>query len=308
MKEATTNNTSSNAVKNVKKDKEKTSGDEQKNVDAKVDAASKKIAQEKVEDKAAEDIHNEEVKEGKEKSDAELRSAAYAYVKNTIGNKDFYDSLTEDISNSLTSWLDTATKLNVRNISSTIDSVTDNIDNVDNVLNNKQFNNIMSTASSVGKKLDAFEKSAFLGKILDGTASKDTSEKLHDLFKKAGIKGGDNVIDYISNKVIGTMSGEKFKNKVFTDKDSILHNLKNFTTYLDNIQKTIAEINNIVQEIKNQIYSVAENAIKTVINIVKSAISDIVNNVVNSAVGALKDSLSDAWKAGSSTEGAAAAT
>ena len=43
MKEATTNNTSSNAVKSVKKDKEKTSGDEQKNVDAKVDAASKKI-------------------------------------------------------------------------------------------------------------------------------------------------------------------------------------------------------------------------------------------------------------------------
>ena len=170
-------------------------------------------------------------------------------------------------------------------MSSTIDSVTGNIDNV---LNNKQFNNIMSTASSVGKKLDAFEKSAFLGKILDGTASKDTSEKLHDLFKKAGIKGGDNVIDYISNKVIGTMSGEKFKNKVFTDKDSILHNLKNFTTYLNNIQKTIVEINNIVQEIKNQIYSVAENAIKTVINIVKSAISDIVNNVVNSAVGALK--------------------
>ena len=308
MKEATTNNTSSNAVKSVKKDKEKTSGDEQKNVDAKVDAASKQIAQEKVEDKAAEDIHNEEVKEGKEKSDAELRSAAYAYVKNTIGNKDFYDSLTKDISNSLTSWLDTATKLDVRNMSSTINSVTGNIDNIDNVLNNKQFNNIMSTASSIGKKLDAFEKSAFLGKILDGTASKDTSEKLHDLFKKAGIKGGDNVIDYISNKVIGTMSGEKFKNKVFTDKDSILHNLKNFTTYLDNIQKTIAEINNIVQEIKNQIYSVAENAIKTVINIVKSAISDIVNNVVNSAVGALKDSLSDAWKAGTSTEGAAAAT
>ena len=308
MKEATVNNTSSNAVESVKEDKEKTSGGEQKNVDAKVDAASKKIAQEKIEDKAAEDIHNEEVKDGKEKSDAELRSAAYAYVKNTICNKDFYDSLTKDISNSLTSWLDTATKLDVRSISSTIDSVTGNIDNVDNVLNNKQFNNIMSTASSVGKKLDAFEKSAFLGKILDGTASKDTSEKLHDLFKKAGIKGGDNVIDYISNKVIGTMSGEKFKNKVFTDKDSILHNLKNFTTYLDNIQKTIAEINNIVQEIKNQIYSVAENAIKTVINIVKSAISDIVNNVVNSAVGALKDSLSDAWKAGSSTEGAAAAT
>ena len=308
MKEATANNTSSNAVESVKEDKEKTSGDEQKNVDAKVDAASKQIAQEKVEDKAAEDIHNEEVKEGKEKSDAELRSAAYAYVKNTIGNKDFYDSLTKDISNSLTSWLDTATKLDVRNMSSTINSVTGNIDNIDNVLNNKQFNNIMSTASSIGKKLDAFEKSAFLGKILDGTASKDTSEKLHDLFKKAGIKGGDNVIDYISNKVIGTMSGEKFKNKVFTDKDSILHNLKNFTTYLDNIQKTIAEINNIVQEIKNQIYSVAENAIKTVINIVKSAISDIVNNVVNSAVGALKDSLSDAWKAGTSTEGAAAAT
>ena len=308
MKEATTNNTSSNAIKSVKKDKEKTSGDEQKNVDAKVDAASKKIAQEKIEDKAAEDIHNEEVKDGKEKSDAELRSAAYAYIKNTIGNKDFYDSLTEDISNSLTSWLDTATKLDVRSMSSTIDSVTGNIDNVDNVLNNKQFNNIMSTASSVGKKLDAFEKSAFLGKILDGTASKDTSEKLHDLFKKAGIKGGDNVIDYISNKVIGTMSGEKFKNKVFTDKDSILHNLKNFTTYLDNIQKTIVEINNIVQEIKNQIYSVAENAIKTVINVVKSAISDIVNNVVSSAVGALKDSLSDAWKAGLSTEGAAAAT
>lgn len=308
MKEATTNNTSSNAVESVKEDKEKTSGDEQKNVDAKVDAASKQIAQEKVEDKAAEDIHNEEVKEGKEKSDAELRAAAYAYVKNTIGNKDFYESLTEDISNSLTSWLDTATKFDVRSISSTIDSVTGNIDNVDNVLNNKQFNNIMSTASSIGKKLDAFEKSAFLGKILDGTASKDTSEKLHDLFKKAGIKGGDNVIDYISNKVIGTMSGEKFKNKVFTDKDSILHNLKNFTTYLDNIQKTIVEINNIVQEIKNQIYSVAENAIKTVINIVKSAISDIVNNVISSAVGALKDSLSDAWKAGSSTEGAAAAT
>ena len=305
MKEATTNNTSSNAVKSVKKDKEKTSGDEQKNVDAKVDAASKKIAQEKIEDKTAEDIHNEEVKDGKEKSDAELRSAASAYVKNTIGNKDFYDSLTKDISSSLTSWLDTATKLDVRSMSSTINSVTGNIDNV---LNNKQFNNIMSTASSVGKKLDAFEKSAFLGKILDGTASKDTSEKLHDLFKKAGIKGGDNVIDYISNKVIGTMSGEKFKNKVFTDKDSILHNLKNFTTYLDNIQKTIVEINNIVQEIKNQIYSVAENAIKTVINIVKSAISDIVNNVVSSAVGALKDSLSDAWKAGSSTEGAAAAT
>ena len=308
MKEATANNTSSNAVESVKEDKEKTSGDEQKNVDAKVDAASKQIAQEKVEDKAAEDIHNEEVKDGKEKSDAELRAAASAYVKNTIGNKDFYDSLTEDISNSLTSWLDTATKFDVRSISSTIDSVTGNIDNVDNVLNNKQFNNIMSTASSIGKKLDAFEKSAFLGKILDGTASKDTSEKLHDLFKKAGIKGGDNVIDYISNKVIGTMSGEKFKNKVFTDKDSILHNLKNFTTYLDNIQKTIVEINNIVQEIKNQIYSVAENAIKTVINIVKSAISDIVNNVVSSAVGALKDSLSDAWKAGSSTEGAAAAT
>ena len=318
MKKATTNNTSSNAVKSVKKDKEKTSGDEQKNVDAKVDAASKKIAQEKIEDKAAEDIHNEEVKDGKEKSDAELRSAAYAYVKNTIGNKDFYDSLTKDISSSLTSWLDTATKLDVRSMSSTIDSVLDvrsmssTIDsvtgNIDNVLNNKQFNNIMSTASSIGKKLDAFEKSAFLGKILDGTASKDTSEKLHDLFKKAGIKGGDNVIDYISNKIIGTMSGEKFKNKVFTDKDSILHNLKNFTTYLDNIQKTIVEINNIVQEIKNQIYSVAENAIKTVINIVKSAISDIVNNVVNSAVGALKDSLSDAWKAGSSTEGAAAAT
>ena len=318
MKKATTNNTSSNAVKSVKKDKEKTSGDEQKNVDAKVDAASKKIAQEKIEDKAAEDIHNEEVKDGKEKSDAELRSAASAYVKNTIGNKDFYDSLTKDISSSLTSWLDTATKLDVRSMSSTIDSVLDvrnmssTIDsvtgNIDNVLNNKQFNNIMSTASSIGKKLDAFEKSAFLGKILDGTASKDTSEKLHDLFKKAGIKGGDNVIDYISNKIIGTMSGEKFKNKVFTDKDSILHNLKNFTTYLDNIQKTIVEINNIVQEIKNQIYSVAENAIKTVINIVKSAISDIVNNVVNSAVGALKDSLSDAWKAGSSTEGAAAAT
>ena len=308
MKEATTNNTSSNAVKSVKKDKEKTSGDEQKNVDAKVNAASKKIVQEKIEDKAAEDIHNEEVKDGKEKSDAELRSAAYAYVKNTIGNKDFYDSLTKDISSSLTSWLDTATKFDVRSISSTIDSVTGNIDNVDNVLNNKQFNNIMSTASSIGKKLDAFEKSAFLGKILDGTASKDTSEKLHDLFKKAGIKGGDNVIDYISNKVIGTMSGEKFKNKVFTDKDSILHNLKNFTTYLDNIQKTIVEINNIVQEIKNQIYSVAENAIKTVINIVKRAISDIVNNVVSSAVGDLKDSLSDAWKAGSSTEGAAAAT
>ena len=318
MKKATTNNTSSNAVKSVKKDKEKTSGDEQKNVDAKVDAASKKIAQEKIEDKAAEDIHNEEVKDGKEKSDAELRSAASAYVKNTIGNKDFYDSLTKDISSSLTSWLDTATKLDVRSMSSTIDSVLDvrnmssTIDsvtgNIDNVLNNKQFNNIMSTASSIGKKLDAFEKSAFLGKILDGTASKDTSEKLHDLFKKAGIKGGDNVIDYISNKIIGTMSGEKFKNKVFTDKDSILHNLKNFTTYLDNIQKTIVEINNIVQEIKNQIYSVAENAIKTVINIVKSAISDIVNNVVSSAVGALKDSLSDAWKAGSSTEGAAAAT
>ena len=61
MKEATTNNTSSNAVKSVKKDKEKTSGDEQKNVDAKADAASKKIVQEKIEDKAAEDIHNEEV-------------------------------------------------------------------------------------------------------------------------------------------------------------------------------------------------------------------------------------------------------
>ena len=172
MKEATTNNTSSNAVKSVKKDKEKTSGDEQKNVDAKVDAASKKIVQEKIEDKAAEDIHNEEVKDGKEKSDAELRSAASAYVKNTIGNKDFYDSLTKDISSSLTSWLDTATKLDVRSMNSTIDSVTGNIVNV---LNNKQFNNIMSTASSVGKKLDAFEKSAFLGKILDGTASKDTS-------------------------------------------------------------------------------------------------------------------------------------
>lgn len=302
MKEATINNTSSNAVKSVKKDKEKTSGDEQKNVDA----ASKKIVQEKIEDKAAEDIHNEEVKDGKEKSDAELRSAASAYVKNTIGNKDFYDSLTKDISSSLTSWLDTATKLDVRSMSSTIDSVTGSIDDV---LNNKQFNNIMSTASSVGKKLDVFEKSAFLGKILDGTASSDTSEKLHDLFKKAGIKGGDNVIDYISNKVIGTMSGEKFKKRVFTDEDSILHNFKNFTTYLDNMQKTIAEINKIVQEIKNQIYSIAENAIKTVINIVKSAISDIVNNVVSSAVGALKDSLSDAWKAGSSTEkGAAAAT
>ena len=187
MQEATTNNTSSNAIESVKEDKEKNSGKEQKTVDAKVDEASKQIAQEKIEDKAAEEIHNEEVKEGKEKSEAEIKAAASAYVKNTIGNKDFYDSLTKDISSSLTSWLDTATKLDVKNINSAMDSVTGSIDNV---LNNKQFNNIMSTASSVGKKLDAFEKSAFLGKILDGTASSDTSEKLHDLFKKAGIKGG----------------------------------------------------------------------------------------------------------------------
>lgn len=302
LQEATENNASSNAIKSVSEEAENNNtaaANDTQNNESQNNAVAETIAQETIENQAAEEIHKEETAEGKDKTDTEVKAAARAYAKNTIGDKNFYDPLVKNISNSISSWLDSTTKIDLSTPKSQIDSAAGQ---VTMILNNKKAQDIMSTSVDVGKKLTAFEKSNFYKEILDGTAAEKTSKNLHDLFSKVGFKGGDKIIDYVSNKIIGTMSGEKFKKIVFTDKNSVLKNLQNFTKFMDNMQKTITEINKIVQEIKNQIYVIAENAIKTVVNTVKKAISDIVGGVVKSAVGTLKDSLSDAWKAGNGEE------
>lgn len=296
LKDATSSTASIDAVESVSESSVNNEEDLATSTASTVNATAKKIATELVTDQTAEQIHQEEVKNGKELSTEEVQASARAYIKNTLSSPEFYDALSKDVADSLTSWLDSATKNSLGNYS-TISSAMDNVSSKLTMANDIS-SKITSTTANISEKLSALEKNEFVKTLFNGTASADTSEKLHSLFSKVGIKGGDNVINYISNKVIGTMSGEKFLSNVFGDKNSIKSNIQNFQNYMNQMAETIAKINEIVSEIKNQIYTVAENAIATVLNTVKAAISAVVDSVVTAAVGTLKDSLSDAWKAG----------
>lgn len=264
---------------------------------ATIDATAKQVAVGLVTDQAAEQMHQEEEKNGAELSAEEVKASARAYIKNTLGSAEFYDALSKDIAESLTSWLDSAAKNSLGDYS-TMSSAMSSVSSKFTVANDISFK-ITSTTADINEKLSALEKNELIKVLFNGTVVADTSDKLHSLFSKIGIKGGDNIINYISNKVIGTMSGEKFLKTVFGDESNIKNNIQNFQNYLNQITETITKINEVVAEIQNQIYSVAQNAIATVLNTVKTAISAVVDNVVTAAIGTLKDSLSDAWKAGS---------
>lgn len=301
LKNATSNTTSVDAVESVNESSTNNNEDLAAFTANTIDTAAKKITTELITDQAAEQMHQEEINNGQELSNEEVKASARAYIKNTLADPEFYDALLKDVTNSLSSWLDNTTKNSLGSYS-TISSAMDNVSSKLTIANDIS-SKITSTTANISEKLSALEKNEFVKTLFNGIASADTSEKLHNLFSTIGIKGGDNVINYISNKVVGTMSGEKFLSNVFGDKSNIKSNIQNFQNYMNKMTETIAKINEIVSEIKNQIYTIAENAIATVLNTVKTAISAVVDNVVTAAIGTLKDSLSDAWKAG--TEGIA---
>lgn len=301
LENATSNTASSEAVESVNDSSANNAEDLENFTKETIKATAKKVATETVTDQTAEQIYQEEKKSGTPLSEDEIKASARVYIKNTLGNTTFYESLTKDIENSLTSWIDSATKNSLgeySNISSAINSVTSKISTTGEISSK-----ITNTTTMINEKLSALEKNDFVQTLFDGTASANTSEKLHSLFSKVGIKGGDNVISYISNKVIGTMSGEKFLQNVFGDKNSIKSNIQNFQNFMNQMTETISKINEIVSEIQNKIYTIAQNAISTVLNTVKAAISAVVDSVVTAAIGTLKDSLSDAWKAGTESWG-----
>ena len=297
LENATLDTASTQAKESVSNSSTEGTDDLANSTKATIDATAKKVATELVTDQVAEQIHQKEEKTGTELSAEEVKASACAYIKNTLGSAEFYDALSKDVAESLTTWLDSATKNSLGDYS-TISSAMSNVSSQLAVANNIS-SKITSTTANISEKLSALEKNEFVKTLFDGMASANTSDKLHSLFSKVGIKGGDNVINYISNKVIGTMSGEKFLNNVFSDKNSIKSNIQNFQNFMNQVTETIAKINEIVAEIQNQIYTVAQNAIATVLNTVKAAISAVVDSVVTAAIGTLKDSLSDAWKAGS---------
>lgn len=297
LKNATSNTVSTQAKESISSSSASIAENLEDSTKTAIDATAKQIAVGLVTNQAAEQIHQEEEKNGAELSTEEAKTSARAYIKNTLDSAEFYDALSKDISESLTSWLGSATKNSLGDYS-TMSSAMSSISSKFTVANDISFK-IMSTTADINEKLSALEKNEFIKVLFNGTAVADTSDKLHSLFSKIGIKGGDNIINYISNKVIGTMSGEKFLKTVFGDESNIKNNIQNFQNYINQITETITKINEVVTEIQNQIYSVAQNAIATVLNTVKTAISTVVDNVVTAAIGTLKDSLSDAWKAGS---------
>ena len=297
LKNATSNTVSTQAKESISSSSASIAENLEDSTKAAIDATAKQIAVGLVTNQAAEQIHQKEEENGAELSTEEVKASARAYIKNTLDSAEFYDALSKDISESLTSWLDSAAKNSLGDYS-TMSSAMSSISSKFTVANDISFK-IMSTTADMNEKLSALEKNEFIKVLFNGTAVADTSDKLHSLFSKIGIKGGDNIINYISNKVIGTMSGEKFLKTVFGDESNIKNNIQNFQNYINQITETITKINEVVAEIQNQIYSVAQNAIATVLNTVKTAISAVVDNVVTAAIGTLKDSLSDAWKAGS---------
>lgn len=297
LKNATSNTVSTQAKESISSSSASIAENLEDSTKAAIDATAKQIAVGLVTNQAAEQIHQKEEENGAELSTEEAKASARAYIKNTLDSAEFYDALSKDISESLTSWLDSAAKNSLGDYS-TMSSAMSSISSKFTVANDISFK-IMSTTADMNEKLSALEKNEFIKVLFNGTAVADTSDKLHSLFSKIGIKGGDNIINYISNKVIGTMSGEKFLKTVFGDESNIKNNIQNFQNYINQITETITKINEVVAEIQNQIYSVAQNAIATVLNTVKTAISAVVDNVVTAAIGTLKDSLSDAWKAGS---------
>lgn len=297
LKNATSNTVSTQAKESISSYSASIAENLEDSTKTAIDATAKQIAVGLVTTQAAEQIHQEEEKNGAELSTEEAKTSARAYIKNTLDSAEFYDALSKDISESLASWLGSATKNSLGDYS-TMSSAMSSISSKFTVANDISFK-IMSTTADINEKLSALEKNEFIKVLFNGTAVADTSDELHSLFSKIGIKGGDNIINYISNKVIGTMSGEKFLKTVFGDESNIKNNIQNFQNYINQITETITKINEVVTEIQNQIYSVAQNAIATVLNTVKTAISTVVDNVVTAAIGTLKDSLSDAWKAGS---------
>lgn len=269
-----TNNSSSNS-----------SNSTSMSIDNKNDIDTKNLAKEVKDGIVADTVSDNLIKledEGKiDKST--MRTAASEFIKQA--NDDFANALTKDITNSIDNWLNNATQIN-----SKLDSTLNTAFNQINDKINPVVTQISQTSNNINSKLDALQKSSVLSFLQGKTPVEDTSKKLTELFGKVGIKGGNNVVDYISTKIVGTMADPSRLNGILKGVGNFQKALNQFQGYVKAVQETIVAVEKAIVEIKNAIFKAAEKAITSIINSVKDAISEAIGNVVNKVVDSLKES------------------
>lgn len=254
-------------------------------IDNKNDIDTKNLAKEVKDGIVADTVSDNLIKledEGKiDKST--MRTAASEFIKQTSDN--CADALTKDITKSIDGWLN-----NSRNLNSQLDAtLNSSFQSINNAMN-PVVTQISQTTKNIDQKLDAFQKNNVVKFLQGKTPVQDTAKKLTELFNKAGIKGGDNVVSYISKKIVGTMADPSRLNGILKGVGNFQKALNQFQGYVKAVQETIVAVEKAVVEIKNAIFKAAEKAITSIINSVKDAISEAIGNVVNKVVDSLKES------------------
>lgn len=232
--------------------------------------------------------------EGKVNKDT-MRTAASEFIKQTSDN--CADALTKDITKSIDGWLN-----NSRNLNSQLDAtLNSSFQSINNAMN-PVVTQISQTTKNIDQKLDAFQKNNVVKFLQGKTPVQDTAKKLTELFGKAGIKGGDNVVSYISKKIVGTMADPDRLNGILKGVGNFQKALNQFQGYVNAIQATVVAVEKAIIEIKNAIFNAAEKAIKSIIKSVKDSISKAIGNLVSNVVDSLKKSWDNAVKKNSNKD------
>lgn len=220
--------------------------------------------------------------EGKITKDT-MRTAASEFIKQT--NDDFADALTKDITKSIDGWLNNSLNFNSQ-LDATLNSSFQSINNAMNPV----VTQISQTTNNINKKLDAIQKNNVVKFLQGKTPVEDTSKKLTELFSKVGIKGGDNVVSYISKKIVGTMADPDRLNSILKGVGDFQKVLNQFQGYVNAIQATVVAVEKAIVEIKNAILNAAKKAITSIIKSVKDSIQEAIGNLVSNVVNSLKES------------------
>lgn len=290
-------NTSSSSTNETNSSSSNSSNSTSMSIDNKNDIDTKNLAEEVKDGMIVDTVSDNLIKledEGKINNDT-MRTAASEFIKQA--NDDFADALTKDITKSIDNWLNNATQIN-----SKLDSTLNTAFNQINDQINPVVTQISQTSSNINSKLDALQKNSVLSFLQGKTPVEDTSKKLTELFGKVGIKGGDNVVNYISKKIVGTMADPDRLNSILKGVGNFQKALNQFQGYVKAIQETIVAVERAIVEIKNAIFKAAEKAIKSIIKSVKDAISEAIGNVVNKVVDSLKESWDKAVEKNSNKE------
>lgn len=232
--------------------------------------------------------------EGKITKDT-MRTAASEFIKQT--NDDFADALTKDITKSIDGWLNNSLNFDSQ-LDATLNSSFQSINNAMNPV----VTQISQTTNNINNKLDAIQKNNVVKFLQGKTPVEDTSKKLTELFSKVGIKGGDNVVSYISKKIVGTMADPDRLNSILKGVGDFQKVLNQFQGYVNAIQATVVAVEKAIVEIKNAILNAARKAITSIIKSVKDSIQEAIGNLVSNVVNSLKESWDKAVEKNSNKE------